>query len=73
MGIPGVPAEGLKTVGQITPTNATRFRFDQDGATVGVELVGQHTTGAPVVMEPAVSSALSVRLTCSEPHGVAMI
>jgi predicted transcriptional regulator len=49
MGIPGVPAEGLKTVGQITPTNATRFRLDQDGATIGVELVGQHTTGAPVV------------------------
>ena len=49
MGMPGVPAEGLKTIGQITPTNAARFRFDQDAAAIGAELVREHTTGAPVV------------------------
>lgn len=49
MGIPGVPAEGLKTVGQITPTNATRFRFDQDAASIAIELVREHTTGAPII------------------------
>jgi CBS domain-containing protein len=49
MGIPGVPAEGLKTVGQITPTNASRFRFDRDAASIAVELVTERTTGAPIV------------------------
>src|SRR5689334_18728240 len=49
MGIPGVPAEGLKTIGQIVPTNPTRFRVDQDAASIAVDLVKDHTTGAPVV------------------------
>jgi predicted transcriptional regulator len=49
MGMPGVPAEGLKTVGQITPTNGVRFRFDKDAAAIGADLVRDHTTGAPVV------------------------
>ena len=49
MGMPGVPAEGLKTVGQITPTNGVRFRFDQEAAAIGADLVRDHTTGAPVV------------------------
>ena len=49
MGMPGVPAEGLKTIGQITPTNGVRFRFDQDAAAIGADLVRDHTTGAPVV------------------------
>lgn len=49
MGMPGVPAEGLKTVGQITPTNGMRFRYDQDAASAAIELVREHTTGAPVV------------------------
>jgi predicted transcriptional regulator len=49
MGMPGVPAEGLKTIGQIVPTNPTRFRFDQDAASIAVDLVKDHTTGAPVV------------------------
>lgn len=51
MGLPGVPAEGFKTIGQITPTNSIRFRFDQDGAAVGTELVRERTSGAPVVDE----------------------
>lgn len=49
MGMPGVPAEGFKTIGQITPTNGVRFRFDQDAAAIGADLVRDHTTGAPVV------------------------
>jgi len=49
MGIPGVPAEGLRTIGQIVPTNSTRFRFDQDAASIAVDLVRDHITGAPVV------------------------
>ena len=49
MGIPGVPAEGLKTVGQITPTNSVQFRFDQDAASIAVDLVKDHATGGPVV------------------------
>lgn len=49
MGIPGVPAEGLKTVGQITPTNAMQFRVDQDAASIGADMVKDHATGGPVV------------------------
>jgi predicted transcriptional regulator len=49
MGMPGVPVEGLNTVGQITPTNGMRFRFDQDAASIGADLVRDHTSGAPVV------------------------
>jgi predicted transcriptional regulator len=49
MGMPGVPVEGLKTIGQIIPTNSVRFRFDQDAAAIGADLVKDHTTGAPVV------------------------
>ncbi|WP_447976965.1 CBS domain-containing protein [Candidatus Nitrospira bockiana] len=49
MGMPGVPAEGLKTVGQITPTNGVRFRSDQEAADIATELVRERTTGAPVV------------------------
>lgn len=51
MGMPGVPAEGLKTVGQITPTNGLRFRFDQDAASIAAELVRERVTGAPIVDE----------------------
>jgi predicted transcriptional regulator len=51
MVMPGVPAEGLKTIGQITPTNGTRFRFDQDAAAIGAELVRNHRTGGPIIDE----------------------
>jgi len=51
MAIPGVPAEGLRTVGQITPTNGLRFRFDQDAASIAADLVRERVTGAPVVDE----------------------
>ncbi|MDN5943261.1 MAG: hypothetical protein L0H94_15385 [Nitrospira sp.] len=49
MSIAGVPAGGLKTVGQIVTTNALTFQADQDGLTIAVALVSSHTTGAPVV------------------------
>lgn len=49
--MPGVPAGGLKTVGQIHPTNDLLFRKDQNALGVAVELLTTHTPGAPVVNE----------------------
>lgn len=49
MSIDGVPAGGLKTVGQIIATNALTFQADQDGLAIAVALVSSHTPGAPVV------------------------
>ena len=51
MGMPGVPAEGLRTISQITPTNGLRFRYDQDVAGIGIELLRERLSGAPVVAE----------------------
>lgn len=42
---------GLKTVGQIHPTNDLLFRKDQNALGVAVELLTTHTPGAPVVNE----------------------
>ena len=49
MSMPGVPAGGLKTVGQIVGTNEMVFRASQSGLAVAVELLSTHTSGAPVV------------------------
>ena len=49
MSMDGVPAGGLKTVGQIVATNALTFQADQDGLAIAVALVSSHTPGAPVV------------------------
>ena len=49
MSIVGVPAGGLKTVGQIVATNTLTFRAGQNGLAIAVELLSTHTAGAPVV------------------------
>jgi predicted transcriptional regulator len=49
MSIPGVPREGFKTVGQIDGTDVLLFRAGQDGVEIALDLVGTHTSGAPVV------------------------
>ncbi len=47
--MPGVPAGGYKTVGQIHPTNTLIFRQNQNALGVAVELLTTHTPGGPVV------------------------
>jgi predicted transcriptional regulator len=47
--VPGTPAGGLRTVGQITATNDLIFRTGQNGMSVALELLSTHTPGAPVV------------------------
>lgn len=46
---PGVPAGGIRTVGQIRGTNILIFHAGQDGMAIALELVSTHTPGAPVV------------------------
>lgn len=48
---PGVPVGGFKTVGQIRPTNDLVFYRNQNAMGVAVELLTEHTPGAPVVDE----------------------
>jgi len=47
--LPGVPAGGLRTVGQIRGTNDLILHLGQNGMTVALELLSSHTPGAPVV------------------------
>lgn len=47
--MPGVPAGGLKTVGQVHATNNLLFSRIQNAMGVAVELLSTHTPGAPVV------------------------
>jgi predicted transcriptional regulator len=49
MSIPGVPKEGLKTVGQIVGTNDLRFQAGDNALAVATELISSHVTGAPVL------------------------
>jgi CBS domain-containing protein len=49
MTMPGVPAGGLKTVGQIHATNPLVFYAGQNGLEIAVALLSTHTAGAPVV------------------------
>lgn len=49
MTMPGVPAGGLKTVGQIDATNPLVFYPEQNGMEVALALLSTHTAGAPVV------------------------
>jgi len=51
MTVQGMPAGGLKTVGQILPTNEITFRNDVNGMEVAVELLSQHMPGGAVVDE----------------------
>jgi predicted transcriptional regulator len=47
--LPGVPAGGIRTVGQIRGTNTLIFHTGQNGMLVALELLTTHTPGAPVV------------------------
>lgn len=47
--LPGVPAGGLRKVGQIRGTNSLILRAGQNGMFVALELLSTHTPGAPVV------------------------
>ena len=49
MTVQGIPADGFNTVGQIVPTNEVKFRENQTGMAVAVELLSSHTPGGPVV------------------------
>ena len=49
MSVDGVPAGGLKTMGQIMASNTLTFQAGQDGLAIVVALVSSHTPGAPVV------------------------
>jgi CBS domain-containing protein len=51
MTVQGVPVGGFKTVGQIVPTNEVKFRENQNGMAVAVELLSEHTPGGAVVDE----------------------
>ena len=47
--VPGVPAGGLRTVGQIRGTDTVILHAGQNGMLVALELLSTHTPGAPVV------------------------
>ncbi len=49
--LPGVPAGGLRRVGQIRGTNTLTLRAGQNGMVVALELLSSHMHGAPVVDE----------------------
>lgn len=49
--LPGVPAGGLRKVGQIRGTNTLILHAGQNGMLVALELLSTHTPGAPVVDE----------------------
>jgi CBS domain-containing protein len=49
MSIPGIPAGGLKTVGQIVGTNGLRFHAAQNGLAIAAEILSSHISGAPVI------------------------
>lgn len=49
--LPGVPAGGIRTVGQIRGTNDLILHLGQNGMAVALELLTSHTPGAPVVDE----------------------
>ena len=49
MNRPGVPVDGLNTVGQIDATNPLVFHAGQNGMEIALALLTTHTSGAPVV------------------------
>lgn len=49
MSVPGSPAGGFKTVGQIDGTDLSLFRVDQDAMTIALDLLSGHAAGGPVV------------------------
>ena len=63
--LPGVPAGGLRRVGQIRGTNTLTLRVGQNGMVVALELLSSHMHGAPVVDEVTSSWDSSVNLMSS--------
>ena len=51
MTIAGTPAGGLKSVGQIVPTNELKFSRTLNAMAATIELLSRHTSGGPVVDE----------------------
>ena len=49
MSVQGIPAGGLKTIGQIVGTNDLRFSTAQNGLAIAVEILSSHISGAPVI------------------------
>ena len=49
MTVQGIPAGGLKTVGQIVPTNELKFHEKLNALAVAIELLSTHTSGGAVV------------------------
>ena len=49
MTVQGIPEGGYQTVGQIVPTNEVKFREQQNGMEVAVELLSTHTPGGVVI------------------------
>ncbi len=49
--LPGVPAGGLRKVGQIRGTNSLVLHVGHNGMAAALELLSSHTPGAPVVDE----------------------
>src|SRR5438094_10102852 len=49
MSIQGIPAGGLKTVGQIVGTNDLRFHAAQNGLAIAVEILSSHISKRPVM------------------------
>lgn len=49
MAIPGIPAGGYTTIGQIDGTHVLRFHGKQSGLAIAIELLSSHTSGAPII------------------------
>ena len=49
MSVQGIPAEGLKTVGQIVGTNGLRFHAAHNALAIAAEILSSHISGAPVI------------------------
>lgn len=47
--MPGVPAGGFKTIGQIRPTNDLVVHLDKNAMGIALDLLATHMLGAPVV------------------------
>lgn len=65
MSIAGTPAGGLKTVGQIVPTNELKFGRKLNALAATIELLSHHIPGGPVVDGKTILLALSVNLMSS--------
>jgi CBS domain-containing protein len=49
--VPGVPAGGFRTLGEIDGTNGLRFGPKETALDIALELVSSHASGAPIVSD----------------------